>query len=71
MYRWSDLRLSVENLIEMYARTDSPLFGLVVNLGLAAIGAVIYVAFDGWLEIAGLAWAAINLLGIVKWVVEG
>lgn len=64
-----DLRLSLENLIEEFGSTDNPLLGLVINLGLAAIGAVVYFQFSGIIAIVGLLWAIINVWGVVKWVI--
>lgn len=66
-----DLKLSLRNLLEDVGRTDDPLLGLVINLGLASIGVVVYVAAEGVLGIVGLGWAIINFLGVVKWVVNG
>ena len=68
MLSFDDLRLSTGYLIDKFARTDNIGLALVINGGLAAIGLVVYLAFDGLLGAAGLVWAIINLLGIVKWV---
>lgn len=71
MLSLSDLRLSLENLIEDFGSTENPLLGLVINLGLAAIGVVVYLELSGIIAIAGLMWAIINVLGVVKWVIGG
>jgi len=67
----SDLRVSLENLYEDFGSTDNPLLGLVINLGLAAIGVIVYLELGGVVAIAGLLWAIINVLGVVQWVIGG
>lgn len=69
MLRLSDLRVSLENLIHDFGSTDNPFLGLVINLGLASIGVVVYLEFGGLAAIVGLMWAIINVLGVVKWVI--
>jgi len=71
MLSLSDLRLSLENLYDDFGSTDNPLLGLVINLGLASIGVVAYLELGGVAAIAGLLWAIINVLGVVKWVIGG
>lgn len=69
MLSLSDLRISLKNLHEDFGSTENPLLGLVINLGLASIGVVIYLEVGGIGAIAGLVWAIINLIGVVKWVI--
>jgi len=65
----SSLRLSLSNLIDEFGQTDSPIFGLVVNLGLAAPGiAVALLASNPMFQALGVAWAIFNIYPIVSWV---
>lgn len=61
-------QFAISNLWDDFGQTDSPLFGFVVNAGLASIGIVLWAFTTGWLSFAGGVWAIINLLGIVAWV---
>jgi hypothetical protein len=62
------LRYSIQNLWSDFGNTDSVSLGLVINLGLAAIGVLIYAFGSGWVAFVGAVWAILNVLGIVKWV---
>jgi hypothetical protein len=65
----SSLRLSLSNLIDEFGQTDSPIFGLVVNLGLAAPGiAVALLASNPIFQLLGAAWAIFNIYPILSWV---
>lgn len=68
MLSLSDLQLSISNLWDEFGSTDKIGLALVINGGLAAIGLVVYLAFDGVVAAVGLLWMLINLWGIVKWV---
>lgn len=63
-----DLQLSITNLWDEFGSTDSPLFGLVVNGGLAMLGVVVWWATTGWVSFSAGVWAILNLLGIISWV---
>lgn len=65
---WGGLRYSVQNLWSDFGNTDSVGLGLVINLGLAAVGVLIYAFGSGWVAFVGAVWAILNVLGIVKWV---
>jgi hypothetical protein len=65
---WAGLRYSIQSLWSDFGNTDSVGLGLVINLGLAAVGVLIYASTSGWLQFAGAVWAILNVLGIVKWV---
>lgn len=62
------LRYSVTSLIDQFGRTDSVAFGAVVNIGLAAIGVLIWWFTSGWVSWAAAGWAALNLYPLVEWV---
>lgn len=68
-YELSNLRASITNLWDDFGGTTAPLLGLVVNLGLAAIGLVIYWQTSGLIAYAGGTWAILHILAIVKWVI--
>ena len=66
----TSLRLSLSNLIEQFGDTDNILFGLLVNLTLAAPGvAVVLLVSNPILSMIGAAWAFINILPILSWVI--
>ncbi len=67
----SDLTLSISNLLDEFGSTESPLVALLINGGLAASGAAVAIATDGWVAYLGIVWALINLFGIIKWVIQG
>lgn len=60
----------LRTLLEEYGTADSPLAGLLINGGLAGFGLAIWYATSGLVAGAGLAWALVHLLAILKWVVE-
>lgn len=62
------LRYSVGNLFENFGSTSSPMLGLVVNLGLAAIGLLVYWQTTGIVAFVAGVWAILNALGVVQWV---
>lgn len=64
----AQLEQSIHNLVEWHGRTDSMLFGLLVNLGLALVGVIVYLYADGVVAYAGAVWSLVNLFGIIKWV---
>jgi len=64
----NQLQYSISNLWDEFGNVDSVGVGLVVNLGLALIGVVIYWQTTGLVAVAGAIWAILNLLGIIKWV---
>jgi len=64
------LTYSITNLWDEIGRTDNILFGLVVNVGLALLGVAIYVGTSGILSFLGAAWAMLNALGILRWVMQ-
>lgn len=64
-----DLVTSLSNLHRKFGSTEKPLLGLAVNAGLAAIGIVGVLLTSGILEVVAAAWAGLNILGIVKWVI--
>lgn len=64
------LHQSISNLWEEFGSTDSPLFGLVVNGGLASIGVVVAVSTTGVIQFIAGVWAILNLLGIIAWVLR-
>lgn len=64
----ASIRYSIGNLWDEFGSTDAPLLGLVVNLGLAAIGVLVYSQASGAVAFVGAAWAILNVLGVVKWV---
>ena len=68
--RRAQLAQSISNLIAEFGQTDSVGFGLVVNLGLALLGVVVWWATTGIVSYAGAVWAILNLLGIVKLVLR-
>lgn len=64
------VRYSVSNLFDSFGEASVGV-GLLVSIGLAAPGLFVWLQFDGVVAIVGLLWAIINLLGPVKWVIEG
>jgi hypothetical protein len=71
--RWkvklSSLQLSVGHLLEKFGQTDLPMAGLVINLGLAAVGLLVYWQTTGLIAYAGGTWAILHVLAVVKWVI--
>lgn len=65
-----NLKLSIGNLFEQFGSTNSIGLAFVINGGLAAIGLVVFIGLDGPARWLGLAWAIINLGGILQWVVN-
>jgi hypothetical protein len=65
------IRYSVGNNIERWGQTDSPVYGLLISLALASIGVAAWAVGDGWVAGIGVAWAILNLVGPVKWVMQG
>lgn len=61
-----NLRLSVRNLIAQFGRTDSLVFGTIVNVGLAAPGIYLGTTQTGWLMWLGWAWAFLHIVAIVR-----
>lgn len=66
--RFAQLQLSISNLWDEFGQTESIGLALVINLGLAALGMIGYVALSGIPSYIAGVWAVLNLLGIVKWV---
>lgn len=66
----SGLQRSLSNLISQFGQTDSVAFGLTVNTGTALIGLVVWYYTSGVVAALALAWAVLNLLAIVRWVIE-
>ena len=66
--KWNQLKYSIGNLLEEWANTDNPILGLVINLGMAAIGVVVWYFTSGIVAFAGGVWAILSILAIVKWV---
>lgn len=64
----TSLKYSVGNLWDDFGSTSSPVFGLVINGGLAAIGVLVYLETTGVLAAIGLVWAILNALGVIQWV---
>jgi len=64
------LTQSISNLWAEFGTVDSVSLGLVVNLGLALIGVVIWWQTTGLVAFAGAVWAILNLAGIIKWVLK-
>lgn len=63
------LRFAIGNLFEDFGSTSSWKLGLVVNLGLAAIGLLVYWQTSGIVAFAGGVWMLLNLFGVVQWVI--
>lgn len=66
--RTADLHTSVNNLLDWWGSTTDIRRGILINLALAATGIIAYYYTTGWVSYIGLAWAALNLSGIIKWV---
>lgn len=64
------LRYSISNLFHKFGHVESVQLGAVINLGLAAIGIVVFLAASGWLSYLGAGFAALNLYPIVEWVLR-
>jgi hypothetical protein len=65
----ANLKLSISNLWDKLGNTDSPGFGLLINLSLAATGvAIVLLVSNPIISLIGAAWAILNLLGVLSWV---
>lgn len=64
----SDLKFSIQTLWERFGNVDSMVVGTIINLLLASLGILVFVATTGWLSYLGVVWAIMNLLPIVQWV---
>jgi len=62
------LKYSINNLWEDFGNVDSIGLGIVINLGLAAIGVIGYVWLSGLVAYVALVWAILNVLPILQWV---
>lgn len=69
--RTGQIRYSVTNLWDEFGHTEHLGLALVVNCGLAALGALVWWRTSGIVAFVGFVWMLINLLGVVKWVIEG
>jgi len=63
---FSQLKFVIGNLMDKARAT--PGLATLINLTTALIGVGIWYAFDGWIAFAGIVYAILSLLGIVKWV---
>jgi len=61
---------SIGTLWDDLGRTDSVLFGTVVNLTLAAIGVVVAIATSWPINAVGVAWALLNIYPVVLEVIR-
>jgi len=64
------LRYSINNLWDQWGNVDNERLGLVINLGLASFGVLAWVAFSGLLAWAGVAWAVLNIVPVIQWVLR-
>jgi len=63
-----NLKLSISNLFDEFGSADTQL-AIVINLGLASIGVVLWLVASGWLAWVGAIWATLNVLPVVQWVI--
>jgi len=61
---------SITNLWDDFGSTDRPLLGLVINLGVAAIGVVVYLSTSGLVAYAGAFIAILSVLAVIRWMVS-
>lgn len=63
------LQYVIGNLWDEFGSTESPLLGLTINLGLTAIGVLVYSQTTGVVAFLGAVWAILHVLAIGKWVI--
>jgi len=64
-----NLQVSITNLWDKLGQSQNILVGLAINLLLALTGVAVVLWFSNpVISAVGAGWAAINLLGIIKWV---
>jgi hypothetical protein len=66
--RIARIKYSISNLWDSFGRTDSVGLGVVINLGMVALGIIVYMATTGLLQYAGVVWAIFNAYPLLKWV---
>jgi hypothetical protein len=64
------LKYSINNLWDEWGNVDSIGLGIVINLGLAAIGVLGYVWLSGILAYVAAVWAILNVLPVLQWVLR-
>lgn len=66
---FENLKLSISNLWDEFGATDRPVLGVVINLSLAIVGLIAFeLVSNPWLEVIAMAWIALNMWGIISWV---
>jgi len=68
--RRGQLATSITTLVDRFGTSDSPHTGAFMNLALAGPGLAVWYWMSGLPAYAGLAWATLNLAGILAWVIR-
>jgi Zn-dependent protease len=68
--RIARLKYAVGNLWSDYGNVDSVGLGIVINVGLALLGVLVYTQFTGVIAIIGAVWAVFNLVPVAQWVFD-
>lgn len=68
--RTARLKYSISNLWDQWGNVDNEWLGAVINVGLAMFGVVAFVFGSGLVSWAGAAWAVLNLVPVIQWVLR-
>lgn len=64
------IKYSITNLWDTLGRTDKPLLGLVINLGVALICGVVWFYTSGIVAFGSAVIAILSVLAVIRWVVS-